>query len=160
MYRKTLTHFGAFLLALCLLFAVGGSISHAQDVPQITADELADLVKANEDKVVVVNIFASWCGPCTTELPGLVEVRKKYSPDQVFMIGVSIDDSVAEVVPLFKQFGFNYPIYIADGTFSEDLEIESIPMNFIFSPGSELIYGDAGILSEKDLAQYIDGALK
>ncbi len=160
MYRKTITRLGAFLLALSLLFVAGGPGARAQDVPPLTADGLAEFLEDNQDKVIVVNVFASWCGPCMTELPGLVKVREKYSSDQVVMIGVSIDESVQEVAPLFSQFGLNYPIYIASGGFSEDLGIESIPTNFIFAPGVKPVYADVGILAEEDIVKYIDGALK
>ena len=58
-----------------------------------------------EGKVVLVNFWATWCGPCRYEIPALVEMSNEYDPEQVAIIGISIDQGPAErVLPLIGEF--------------------------------------------------------
>lgn len=66
-------------------------------------------------KVVVVDFWATWCGPCRMEIPGYVEMVKKYGKDGFTVVGVSVDQAGPEVVKQFVQrVGVNYPVVMAD----------------------------------------------
>jgi len=66
-------------------------------------------------KVVVVDFWATWCPPCKTEMPGYIELQKKYAGDVVF-VGISVDGdpSRSKVKAFMKTLGINYPIVMAD----------------------------------------------
>src|SRR5690242_10528052 len=90
----------ARLLRSCLLLAgLAASLSPAgraaekpPELKTIKYDDLAAAVRALRGKVVVVDIWASWCIPCKKEFPHLVELHKKYAKEGLACVSVSVDD--------------------------------------------------------------------
>ena len=64
-------------------------------------------------KPVVLNFWATWCGPCREEMPMMVEAEKIWGPKGVVFIGASLDDNKTkkEIAPFVKQFHINFPIW-------------------------------------------------
>lgn len=63
-------------------------------------------------KPLIVNFWATWCGPCLYETPELVELAAKYKDRGLQIIGISIDDSAEQIRAFAKQFKVNYPLLI------------------------------------------------
>jgi len=108
------------LALAALLSAPGLRASPVKPVPA-PAWKLKDVdgkVVSSEDfkgKVVVVDFWATWCPPCRTEIPGYVQLQKKYAADGLVIVGISVDTDGPEVVRKFmKEVGINYPIVMAD----------------------------------------------
>jgi thiol-disulfide isomerase/thioredoxin len=63
-----------------------------------------------QGKVVLLNFWATWCGPCKSEIPSFVELYSKYKDKGLVIVGVSIDDSPAQLQAFMKEFRMNYPV--------------------------------------------------
>lgn len=68
--------------------------------------KLADL----KGKVIVLNFWATWCGPCKVEIPAFVELQKRYGSQGVQFVGVSVDDTAAKLRPYIAEHSMNYPV--------------------------------------------------
>jgi thiol-disulfide isomerase/thioredoxin len=84
-------------------------------------------------KVVVIDFWATWCGPCRMEIPGYAELQRKYGKDGLVIIGVSLDEGGPEVVkPFMAKFQINYPIVMGDDTVQAAFGgMEAIPTTFL-----------------------------
>jgi thiol-disulfide isomerase/thioredoxin len=97
-------------------------------------------------KPVVIDIWATWCGPCRQEIPHLVQFTNQYSKDGLIVIGLTIEDPKEdrnEVKDFVKQFKMNYQVAFAPeglyGFFSNNAERLLIPQTFIFGADGNAI---------------------
>ncbi|MCM2273208.1 MAG: TlpA family protein disulfide reductase [Candidatus Didemnitutus sp.] len=88
---------------------------------------------ALKGKVVVVDFWATWCGPCIAEIPGYIEMQKQYGPQGLVIVGVSLDRKGAEHVKEFAaKRGINYALAMGDEALVEAFGgIEAIPTTFL-----------------------------
>lgn len=121
----------------------------------INADEdLKDLIE--ENKVTVVNFFASWCGPCRSETPLLDEYNKKLDED-VALVGVNISDNEKGRNKFLEEFDVDYPIYLFEDEEKalERYKLMMIPTTFFIDQEGNIARVYVGELSNKTLDQYI-----
>jgi thiol-disulfide isomerase/thioredoxin len=87
-------------------------------------------------KVILLNFWATWCGPCKAEIPMLVELMNQYSKDGLVVVGYSVDDEAPKAREFAQQYKINYPILLGLGR--EDVQdaygpLWGIPASFIIS---------------------------
>jgi thiol-disulfide isomerase/thioredoxin len=66
-------------------------------------------------KVVFVNFWATWCGPCKYEIPMFVDLQQRYGAQGLSFLGISVDDPVEELKPFVDQYKINYPVLVGLG---------------------------------------------
>ena len=66
-------------------------------------------------KVVLVDFWATWCDPCKSEIPELIKLQDELGPKGFAILGVSMDEEVAEVPPFVKAAKINYPLILNNG---------------------------------------------
>jgi thiol-disulfide isomerase/thioredoxin len=92
-------------------------------------------------KVVVLDFWATWCKPCTREIPGLVELQKKYADDGLVVICVALDEpgksalkAPAVVQRYVTKYLVSYPIVLGDDKVQADFGgLDAIPTTFIIN---------------------------
>ena len=115
-----------------------------------------------KDKVILINFWATWCGPCRMEIPDFNELYTKYSDKGLEILGISISDTKEQLVNFLKAYTIDYPVlYGSQGDMQKVIidygGVYSIPMSFLIGKNNEIkrIYPGA-ILKQYDPNMYSD----
>lgn len=115
--------------------------------------KLARLVKNDTDKLVLVNVWATWCGPCVTELPDLVDINRRYRHRYFELVTISIDepdqqDAALKVLKDKKVAATNYISAVSDKDRLADLLDKEwtgpVPHTLLIAPGGKVVYRHSG----------------
>lgn len=66
-------------------------------------------------RVILLNFWATWCGPCKIEIPGFVELQEEYGDRGFIVLGLSVDDTADKIQAFADEFGVNYPMLVGLG---------------------------------------------
>lgn len=129
-------------------------------LPELEGGEVnfADL----EGKVVLLNFWATWCGPCKVEIPGFVELQEKYRDDGVVFLGLSVDDTVEKLRPFAAEYQINYPVLIGDG--HDDVQeafgpIWGIPVTVVIGRDGQICRTHMGLATKEQVERDIRALL-
>ena len=106
----------------------------AEMIPAAIDFELKDLtgktVKLSEfkGKAVMLNFWATWCIPCATEIPWIIEFQKRYGPEGLVVLGVSLDESPEAVRKFTEKMGINYTILMGNQQLADKYYVRGLPV--------------------------------
>ena len=148
--------FGA-LLALLLAFSFAAQAEPAD----FTLPDMKDKPHNLSDyrgKWVVVNYWATWCPPCLTEIPELVDFHDDHKDKDAVVLGVNFEDIGLEGLKRFsEEYFMNYPVLRTKPSASSALGvIPGLPTTYIVSPKGEVVARQVGPVTAKSISDFID----
>jgi thiol-disulfide isomerase/thioredoxin len=90
-------------------------------------------------KVVVLNLWATWCPPCVAEMPGLQHLHEKTKGDNIALLLLSVDEKPEKVRRFVARRGFTMPVYTLAGPLPAVFNTESIPTTFLIAPNGDIV---------------------
>ncbi|MBO4414459.1 MAG: redoxin domain-containing protein, partial [Lachnospiraceae bacterium] len=123
-------------------------------------DEKGNTVNLSDyaGKPIIVNIWATWCGPCVKELPHFEKFYKEYgSKIQFLMVNCEYSDDVEYIKQFINEYGYTFPVYYDfDDSADRAYGTGYIPVTVAISKKGEVIYHDSGSLDEASLKRLIE----
>ena len=100
-------------------------------------------------QAVLLNFWATWCGPCKIEMPWFVELQKEYGPQGLQIVGVAMDDASKEDIAKFvKEMGVNYPILIGKEDVGNQYGgVNVLPTTFFIDRDGKIVAREFGLQS-------------
>lgn len=119
-----------------------------------------------KDKVVLINLWATWCGPCRSEMPELVALQEKYRDKNFEILGLDVDEeSVEEVKAFAKEMKLNYTLGYADEKFVSEIyklsRQSGIPQSVLINREGQItgVFFGAGSRSVSDIKTAVEKAV-
>jgi thiol-disulfide isomerase/thioredoxin len=169
----------AFGLALATLPFMGGTGDHAGEAgssgqcdPRARPANFDFVLKDMDGRdlrladyrgqVIMLNFWATWCGPCKYEIPAFVELQDQYRDQGVVFLGFSVDDTVEQLRPFAEQYQMNYPVIVGAGR--DDVQeaygpIWGIPVTVMISRDGKICKRHMGLATKEQFEKEIEGLL-
>ena len=155
------------LISIFLVLGSGTTVSlNAQKFEYIKVPELEKILKNPENKLFVVNLWATWCAPCVKELPDFEKVAKEFNSSRVKFIMVSLDfpsEIDKQLLPFLKKNQISLDVKVMTDTDYDswirkvDKDWQgNIPSTLVFNNARKTRYFHSGEISESELKVLID----
>lgn len=120
--------------------------------PEGTTFNLADY----KGKVILLNFWATWCGPCRMEIPDLIALQEKYGPQGFVVVGLADekdpnpDKALASIGKFSQDMKLNYPVLLLPEGIRNDFGgVAGLPTSFLIDRTGKVVYGMEGISGDK-----------
>ena len=113
-------------------------------------------------KVILLNFWATWCGPCKVEIPWFIEFQQKYQNRGFTVVGISADDPIESLTPFIREYRMNYPVL--QGLGHEDVQealgpVWGLPTTLLISRDGKICQKHMGLAPKAEFEKAILGLL-
>jgi len=108
-------------------------------------------------KWVLVNYWATWCPPCLSEIPELINLHNAHKNNNLVVIGIAIQSgSSYKVADFAEAHHMNYPIVMGDRDVTAQIGVvDALPVSYLYSPAGEMVDRHAGEVTKESVETYI-----
>jgi thiol-disulfide isomerase/thioredoxin len=126
-----------------------------------TVDGKSVSLSEYKGKAVLLNFWATWCGPCKLEMPWLIQMQKKYSAQGFTVLGISEDDgSTKEVSDFMAKMGVDYPVLMYNDQMNKAYGgIDYLPTSYYIGRDGKVVIESGGLISESEMEANIQKIL-
>jgi len=129
------------------------------DALQYSLEDLGGEVqslKQYSDKWVLVNFWATWCGPCIREIPELMSFADRHA-GSVQVVGIAFEKTpIDEIRSFVAELGVNYPVLIIGEEPLVPMEpLKGLPSTFLVSPEGQVVHSHVGPVTEDELTEWL-----
>lgn len=170
--KKLLSRRSVSFLAYVVLATIIGYFFLARYTPSLGVGQPAPLDESiigihggrtsiknlSQQKVMVLNFWATWCPPCQEELPILSKMASQY-PEATF-IGAIVDSKKEDVLVLKKRFVLEYYLGFVSAQSSERFQAGTLPTTYIIDKQGIIVWAKTGVLKEESFKAALESALK
>ncbi|NOX49229.1 MAG: TlpA family protein disulfide reductase [Gammaproteobacteria bacterium] len=146
-------------VCVCLSSLVSASVKVSDTAPDFTLKSLQGTNLRLEEyrgQVVLLNFWASWCGPCRQEMPILDRIHQRYEDAGFAVLGVNVEGEIAPAQKIVDMTNVTFPILIDEGqAVSELYELEAMPSTLVIDRNGVVRYVHLGYKAG-DEAKYIE----
>ncbi len=132
------------LVALLLIALQASAISESGPAPDFTLkSNSGQNVKLSElrGQVVMINFWASWCGPCRQEMPLLNQLYQRYEPMGFTLLGVNVEEDSAAADKVLREIPVNFPVlYDNKNQVSESYQVRAMPSTILIDRDGKVRY--------------------
>ncbi len=163
--KKILAIVFAGVLGAATLAAAAGAADGRPEFPNLALNpvdggqpvELA----AFRGRPVLIDFWATWCGPCRMELPELERLYDELGGKGFVLVTVNIDRSPEPIGPFLEGMGLNVPVYRVDFRILRELGVRTIPMSVLLDPGGRVsqVYRGYAPAMVRDIRRRVTGYL-
>jgi thiol-disulfide isomerase/thioredoxin len=111
-------------------------------------------------KAVVLNFWATYCGPCKEEMPWLIEFQKQYGPKGLVVVGIAMDDPPSPVRKFAQKIGVNYPILLGNQKLADQYWVKALPASIFIDRNGKITDQVPGAATRSFLENEIQLALE
>lgn len=141
--------FVCFIVAFSALFSTATLAKNGQLAPDFSINDkqrLSDL----KGKVVYLDFWASWCGPCRKSFPWMNDLTTKYSDDELVVISVNLDSEMSQAQKFLSKYPAKFSVtYNPEGDIAEQYKVMGMPSSYLIDREGRIAKTHIGFFSKK-----------
>jgi len=144
------------LIGLSLALGASAEIKVGDTFPELAGYKLeGKLPELPKDKVVMIDFWASWCGPCAQSFPAMEELQKTYGPQGLIIIAVSVDEKKGDMEDFLKKHPATFSIvHDAQQKLVAKAGIAAMPSSFLIDKNGKVAFAHSGFHGNATKKQY------
>ena len=148
------------ILTLALLAGLAASafagVKVGDAFPDLAGFKLEGNLPDLKGKVVIVDFWASWCGPCKESFPAMNELQKQYADKGLVILAVNVDENVSDKDAFLKENAASFTVVRdAKQKLVDTVEIGTMPSSFVIDREGKVRFAHAGFHGEASKKEYV-----
>ena len=159
MHRKK--HISAIVIVSVFCLPISLWANNVDSYPPAPLFSLIDIsgqkleLAAYRGRVVVLNFWASWCGPCREEIPQFVELQARYESERLVVMGLTVEDRLDSVRSIKKELDINYRLALVDNDLGARYGAVGVPTTFVLGRDGRIYSKHSGKVIFEELIKEV-----